>query len=45
MLLDINEEITNILLMDSGILTVVIASRLKDLQEKKGNLLAHEVTT
>ena len=45
MLLDINEEITNIILMDSGILTVVNASRHKYLQDKKRNLMAHEVTT
>ena len=45
MLLNINEEITNILLMDFGILTAVNASRMKELQDKKGNLLAHEVTT
>ena len=42
LLMDINEEIINILLMDSGILIVVNASRMKEIQDKKGNLLAHE---
>ena len=45
MLLDLNEEITHILLKDSGILSAVDASRLKELHDKKGNILAHEVTT
>ena len=45
MLLDINDEITNILLIDFGLLTADNANKMKELQDKKGNLLAHEVTT
>ena len=45
MLLDLNEEITHILLKDSKILSIADASRLKDLHDKKGSFLAHEITT
>ena len=45
MLLDLNEEITHLLTKEFGILSTVEASRLKELHDKKGNILAHEVTT
>ena len=45
LLLDLNEEITHILLKDFRILSAIDVSRLKDLHDKKGNILAHEVTT
>ena len=44
-ILEINEEISNILLEDSGLMTATNADKLKCLQVRKGNYWAHEVTT
>ena len=43
--LDINDEIFDILLMDSRLLTAANADKLKGLQDRKGKYWAHEVTT
>ena len=45
LILDINDEISNILLMDSGLLTAAYVDKLKGLQDRKGKFWAHEVTT
>ena len=43
--MDINDEISHILQVDSGLLTATNAEKLKDLQVRKGKYWAHEVTT
>ena len=43
--MDFNEEITHILLKEYNIMSAGDASRLEELLDKKGNILAHEVTT
>ena len=44
LIMDINDEISNMLLMDSRLLIADNANKMKELQDKKGNFLAHEIT-
>ena len=44
-ILEINEEILNILLEDSSLMTSSNADKLKCLQVRKGKYWAHEITT
>ena len=44
-ILDINKGILDLLLEDSGILSVLNAKKWETLQEKKGKYWAHEITT
>ena len=45
LILDINAEISAILIMEFGMLSTTNADRLRVLNVKKYNYLAHEVTT
>ena len=44
-ILEINEGISNILLEDSGIISVSNVDKLKNLQDRKDKYYAHEITT
>ena len=43
--MDINDDISDILQMDSGLLTIENVDKLKGLQDRKGMYWDHEVTT
>ena len=44
-ILDINNGISDLLLEDFGILSVINTKKWETLQEKKGKYWAHEITT
>ena len=45
MILEINDEISNILQKDSDLLSSVNSDKLKILQDRKGKYWAHEITS